>query len=56
MKVPDFYGFVFRLGDELLSVNGLSLSNMSEDEVTDIFDGLSIGPVQLQIMRHPQVR
>lgn len=44
-----------RIGDELLSVNGRSLSNVSEEEVIELFKRMPSGPVQLQIMRHPQV-
>ena len=38
-----------------MSVNSQSLSNITQDEATDIFDRLPFGPVHLQIMRHPEV-
>ncbi len=44
-----------RIGDELVSVNGRSLVNITTENATSIFDSLPAGPVQLQISRHPQV-
>ncbi len=43
-----------RVGDELVSVNGQSLENLSTEEARKIFDGLPDGPMQLHLRRHPQ--
>ena len=42
---------IFCLGDEILSVNGMSVQGMSHGEAISIFKNIKTGPVTLMVTR-----